>query len=206
MQAMLSKPAAGSRQLIGLCFCLLENIELTSVWEALARDTPSRIGGQTKVLHLLTPLTYSPPPPAPPSLPGGRKLSFCGMNNNSRRELEFGSSTQTTVMPRAPVYSVFIRETFIEWLLWRQGIETESLNLIFRDDQNQNTFVMTSCTHALTSSLYQLFLPALLNYSKNRNVNGQFVLFVCVCVHVCIHVHLRVGTHMCGCMFRKNKY
>lgn len=45
MQAMLSKPAAGGRQLIGLCFCLSENTELTSAWEALARDSPYRIGG-----------------------------------------------------------------------------------------------------------------------------------------------------------------
>lgn len=58
MQAMLSKPAAGGRQLIGLCFCLSENTELTSAWEALARDSPYRIGGQTKVPHLLTPLTW----------------------------------------------------------------------------------------------------------------------------------------------------
>lgn len=111
---MLSKAAAGSRQLIGLCFSLLGNIELTSVWETLARDSPDRSGGQTKVPHLLTPLTYAPaPPPAPLILPGGRKLSISGMSS-SRRELEFGSSTQATVMPRAPVYRVLIREALIE--------------------------------------------------------------------------------------------
>lgn len=113
---MLSKPAAGGRQLIGLCFCLSENTELTSVWEALARDSPYRIGGSNKGSASVDPtdLTRAPaPPPAPLILPGGRKLSISGMSN-SGRDLEFGSSTQTTVMPRAPVYSVLIREALIE--------------------------------------------------------------------------------------------
>ena len=105
---MLSKPAAGSRQLIGLCFSLLENIELNS-----EVHLPG-LGGLSPVnlTDLCSAITARPTN----SLWWEEALHQWD-EQQQERELEFGSSTQTTAMLQAPVYYVFIRETFTEWLL-----------------------------------------------------------------------------------------
>lgn len=112
---MLSKPAAGSRQPIGLC--LSKNIELDRNQEALTRASPSGTGRSAQgSSHLPLPPDTHTIAQGPFILPVGKKHFTNAKQQQEGAGMKFSLLAKPLTCPCAPVNHAFIREALFSGL------------------------------------------------------------------------------------------